>query len=101
MAARSLDFHDEATKEVASAIRWYLEQSGDATDGFIEELNERLTAVLEDPDRFAKYMYQTRCSRLQRYPYLVVYRIRGSVVQIVSVAHTSRRPGYWAKRLRD
>ncbi len=98
MAARSLDFHREATKEIRSAIAWYLQQSPNAADGFMAELNERIDAVLADPDRFAKYLYRTRHARLQQYPYLVVYKVRGPVVQIVSIAHTSRRPGYWAKR---
>lgn len=101
MAARILDIHQEATQEIISAIIWYMEQSPSAADGFIVDLNQRLTSVLHDPHRFAKYLYRTRQSRLRSYPYLIVYRFRRSVVQVVAVAHTSRRPGYWAKRRFD
>lgn len=33
------------------------------------------------------------------YPYLLVYRVRDNLLQIIAVAHTSRRPSYWRDRL--
>ena len=101
MAARILDFHPEATQEVASAINWYMQQSLDAADGFIAELDKRLSAVLADPHRFATYLHRTRYALFDGYPYLVAYKVRGPVVRSYAVAHTSRRPGYWAKRRFD
>jgi hypothetical protein len=36
---------------------------------------------------------------LHRFPYLLIYREReDGVIQILAVAHTSRRPGYWKER---
>lgn len=50
---------------------------------------------------WSRYLQGTRQVQLHRYPYLVVYKLRRSVVQVVAVAHASRRPGYWAKRRFD
>ncbi len=101
MAARSLDFHPEAALEISSSIKWYMEQSETAADGFIAELNGRLIAVLEDPYRFANYLHRTRYALFDRYPYLIVFKVYGALVRIYAVAHTSRRPGYWANRRFD
>lgn len=34
-----------------------------------------------------------------RFPYLIVYRDLGSVLQVIAVAHGKRPPGYWIGRL--
>ena len=34
-----------------------------------------------------------------RFPYLVIYAIREDVIFIIALAHTSRRPLYWRRRL--
>jgi plasmid stabilization system protein ParE len=36
---------------------------------------------------------------VQGFPYIVVYQDRPEECLIVAVAHTSRRPGYWRKRI--
>lgn len=101
MAARILDFHPEATNEIESAVDWYLQRSPDAADGFVAALNKTLSDVLADPGRFSTHLKNTRYAMLHGYPYLVVFRLIGATVRVFSVPHTSRRPGYWAKRLRD
>ena len=37
---------------------------------------------------------------LRRFPFMLFYRVRGTVVQIVAVAHKRKRPGYWRSRRR-
>jgi hypothetical protein len=38
---------------------------------------------------------------LKRFPYGIVYQIRGDEISIVAVAHLHRQPGYWSERLKD
>jgi toxin ParE1/3/4 len=33
-----------------------------------------------------------------RFPFTLVYRLRGDEVEILAVAHARRRPGYWRSR---
>jgi len=35
---------------------------------------------------------------LRRFPYFVVYREHVDHVEVIALAHTSRRPGYWRSR---
>jgi hypothetical protein len=34
------------------------------------------------------------------FPFIVVYRTVPAGIQVIAIAHTSRRPGYWRKRLK-
>lgn len=40
----------------------------------------------------------TRRRVFQRYPYTVVYRLKGEILEIIAIAHHSRHPEYWAGR---
>jgi hypothetical protein len=55
---------------------------------------------MEAPEQGSPYLYGTRRFILLRFPYSTVY-LSLEVGHIVAVAHQSRRPGYWRKRLRS
>ena len=42
---------------------------------------------------------EVRCAKVRRYPFLVVYMAHGQRLIILAVAHTKKKPGYWANRL--
>lgn len=69
---------DEVTQRVAQAARW--PRSGAPVAGFEERLDVRQYVV-------------------KRFRYLVVTAIIRDERLVVSIAHTSRKPGYWRKRL--
>jgi len=101
MNPKTLRIHDAARKEANHAKAWYRERSIKAARGFADELERVLGRIFDDPSAGPLYLSGTRRAKLHRYPYIIVYKVRGSVVQIVAVAHTSRRSGYWAKRRFD
>lgn len=35
---------------------------------------------------------------LRRFPFLIVYRVLESQVEVIAVTHARRRPGYWKSR---
>lgn len=37
---------------------------------------------------------------LTRFPYVVFFRVEDDVVEVIAVAHTKRRPGFWLDRVR-
>ncbi len=93
-------FHEEAGAEYDAAFEWYPERSPDAALKFDAEVEQALARINESPRRWAAGSHSTRRFLLRQFPFILVYRGRmdGSI-QIVAVAHTSRRPGYWAERL--
>jgi plasmid stabilization system protein ParE len=93
-------FHDEASAEYDAAFDWYLERSPDAARKFDAEVNRALTQIGQAPQRWVAGPHQTRRFLLRQFPFTLIYRERPSgEIQIVAVAHTSRKPGYWKRRL--
>ncbi|MFQ5744589.1 MAG: type II toxin-antitoxin system RelE/ParE family toxin [Acidobacteriota bacterium] len=98
MPAPTYRFHPDAVREAEGARDWYAERSLRAAAGFLEELDRGIVSVVEAPERWPQYLHGARRYVLQRFPFLVVYRVVNEVVEIIAVAHGRRRPGYWKKR---
>ena len=101
MPTKPVEFHDEASLEYDAAFDWYLERSPDAAVDFDAEVARALADIASAPLRWAAGPHSTRRYLLRRFPYILIYRERERDIQIVAVAHTSRKPGYWKKRLRE
>ena len=100
MAARRVEFHNEAAAEYDVAFDWYLEHSPEAAHKFDFEVESALAQIVEGPKRWALGPLKTRRYLLRRFPFVVIYREQpADNLQIVAIAHTSRRPGYWKQRL--
>jgi plasmid stabilization system protein ParE len=91
--------HVLAWQEIEGAANWYGERSEDASVGFVAAVSDALDSVSETPQRWPAYLYGTRRFVLQRFPFSVVYLDDPDTVNIVAVAHSKRKPGYWKKRL--
>ena len=94
----SLHVLREAEAELDAALRWY-EKVGPLRLGFLEAIDRGLEAIATAPHRYPRWM-ESEFRRLvvQGYPYLVVYRVGLTRIDIVAFAHTRRRPGYWQHR---
>ncbi|MFZ0278801.1 MAG: type II toxin-antitoxin system RelE/ParE family toxin [Candidatus Sulfotelmatobacter sp.] len=99
MRTDAAEFHHEATVEYDAAFDWYLERSPDAALRFDAEVERALAQIITAPQRWAAGPHSTRRFLLRQFPFTLVYRERALKVQIVAVAHTSRKPGYWRARL--
>lgn len=100
MPTKPVEFHDEASAEYDAAFDWYLERSPDAALDFDAEVDRALADIASAPHRWAVGPHSTRRYLLRRFPFILIYREREGDIQIVAVAHTSRKPGYWKKRLK-
>ena len=100
MAKLRIDIHPEAILEEDSAYLYYLARGLRAAELFRSELERAREAIQSAPETCASYLHGTRRYKLRRYPYIVVYRVAESRIEVIAVAHGRRKPGYWAKRLR-
>jgi toxin ParE1/3/4 len=94
----AIEFHPLAADEAAAAERWYRERNEIASGRFQRELDRAVDLMSERPNTGSLYLGNTRRVLLRRFPFFVVYRLRGNHVEIVAVAHARRRPGYWRAR---
>src|SRR2546428_13545331 len=99
MAAAAVRFHPAAAQEAESTYDWYAARNPAAAHGFREELRQAIDAVAANPRAWARYGTRARRYVFPRYPFSLVYILRGDAIEVVAVAHGRRRPGYWRFRL--
>src|SRR2546428_10932078 len=95
MAAAAVRFHPAAAQEAESTYDWYAARNPAAAHGFREELRQAIDAIAANPRAWARYGTRARRYVFPRYPFSLVYILRGDAVEVVAVAHGRRRPGYW------
>ena len=98
MAAKSVEFLEEASADYEAAFDWYYRRSVGSASKFSSELAQAIGMIAEAPQRWPAGPHGTRKILLHRFPFAVVYRELPSVIQVLAVAHGHRRPGYWKSR---
>ncbi len=94
----SLRLHPEADTEGIRAAAHIKEDDPFEAALFKEAVNEALHWVKSEPLIFRCFEDDFRKVKVGKFRYLVIFRIRGDEVQVLAIAHTSRRPGYWKTR---
>jgi plasmid stabilization system protein ParE len=96
--------HPEAQDEATSTVAWYRERNLQVAERLAELFGEAIEEIARHPDSFPRLEYRRnpgniRRARLKGFPLKVLFQIRDDEIFVFAVAHDSRRPGYWRKRL--
>ncbi len=91
-------FLDPALTELRRAAQWYDQREAGVGQEFLHAVDQGLDHLLHDPS--ARPIIQEGIHRqfVDRFPFDLLYRVRPTRIEIVAVAHHSRRPGYWQRR---
>jgi toxin ParE1/3/4 len=93
-----------AEDEIEQYIRRYESELTGLGDGLWREIQSVLNRISEYPS-IGQIVPRTgrkvRRINLRHFPFFVIYRARDEYLEIVALAHTSRRPNYWRSRLRN
>ena len=88
-----------AEQELGTYSRYYEAEAGRGRD-FLQAMEAVLQRIKEAPGHGPEYLHGTRRLVVFRYPFSVVYLDDSPDPVIVAFAHHSRKPGYWARRLK-
>jgi plasmid stabilization system protein ParE len=99
MAVAAVRFHPAAAQEAESTYDWYAARNPAAAHGFREEPRQAIDVVAANPHAWSRYGNRARRYLFPRYPFSLVYVLRGDDIEVIAVAHGRRRPGYWRSRL--
>jgi plasmid stabilization system protein ParE len=99
MSTSGVRWHEGAAADVKSAVVWYRGRSPKAASDFVEELDRAVDTIREAPERWPIATSNTRRFLLWRFPFCIIYSEQEDVIIIWAVAHSSRRPEYWVRRL--
>lgn len=98
MNPSEIEIHPAAVREARKAYRWYLGRSAAAASRFRSALETALEQIAQSPDGWPAYLLGTRYRLLRRFQFIVVYRQKEEVLQVLAVAHGRQKPGYWRRR---
>jgi plasmid stabilization system protein ParE len=89
----------EAERELTDTAAYYARE-GDRELGlaFIAEVERALDLLCSRPQLGAPWRQDRRRFPLRRFPYSIIYYVKGDELRVVALAHHRRRPGYWADR---
>ena len=94
-----LAFHPAAAEEFGAAAEYYDAAAPGLGSRFVLAVRRATDLALAHPTGGAERgVAGTRRLVVHGFPYEVVYRVRGELVEVVAVAHLRRRPGYWRER---
>ena len=92
-------YHRLAAAELIKSARFYERRRPDFGDRFLLAVEAVQKLIQKQPELGRRGPLDTLSFRTQRFPFRIVYELQPDRIWIVAVAHLSRRPGYWARRL--
>ena len=82
-----------ARRNLEAAVEYIAQDNPDAARKLYAHIRERATALTDQPNMGKPgRVFGTRELVIDKYPYLIPYRVLGDEVQVLRVFHTSRKP---------
>ncbi len=100
--SKPLLLHHSASAEYVAAAAWYEERrAGLGADfvGAVDAAMERVVPLEQHATAATRRGVRVVRIKVRGFPYRLVVVELPDVILVVAVAHTSRRPNYWADRL--
>jgi plasmid stabilization system protein ParE len=92
-------FHPFAEIELNEAIDYYEKHRSGLGEEFSNEVYSTIQRIIQNPKAWSKLSENTRRCLTNRFPYGVIYQIKGNKILIIAVMHLSRKPNYWQNRI--
>lgn len=94
-----VEFLEVAENELFDAVVYYNEESEGLGFDFAAEVKRTIGRIIEYPEAWALLSRRTRRCRTNRFPYGLIYQIRGETILIVAVMHLHKDPVNWKNRI--
>ncbi len=92
-------FHPEASQEYGEQVQYYESRRRGFGVAFIADVERTIARICAQPERYRiEAAPDIRSLSLIRFPVRVIYALMDDGVQVLALAHTRRRAGYWASR---
>jgi hypothetical protein len=81
-----------APPEFADAVMCYNTQRDGLGEEFAEEVQRTIARIIEYPEAWSSLSRRTRRCPMNRFPYGIMYQLRGNTLLIIAVMHLHRAP---------
>ena len=93
-------FHRLADAEHLRVCRMLRRESLAKRNRFVQSVDDAIQRIVANPAIGSPVFGVYRWVRVGRFKYLLYYRqLAADLILIYAVAHTSRQPGYWRRRV--
>jgi plasmid stabilization system protein ParE len=91
-------FNQAARKELFNSSLFYSKQAPGLGERFLVEVENWVGEISRSPQRYPLYFKDVRRCVMSQFPFGIYYRVEGTKIRILAVAHSSRHPDYWKRR---
>jgi len=97
--------NEAAEAEFRYYIQWYEAENTGLGDRLWSEIQAAVSLIAEFPSigeivRYPRPRETVRRVPLRHFPFRLVYREHADHLEVIALAHTSREPEYWLRRLK-
>jgi len=89
----------EAEHELSESVKFYEQRELGLGLTFARAAREAVQTIQAAPERCSLRKDGTRRFVMERFPFVIHYVELEDTIWVLAFAHTSRRPGYWHRRL--
>ena len=93
-----VSYHPLVKRDMAEALRYYHAVTAKLADEFEAEARSAINRAAEHPLQFHLVEKGIRRINLPRFPYHVLYDIRGESMRVMLIRHNKRHPDYGMDR---
>ena len=83
-------FHRLAERELNDAALYYQRESPGLGISFLDEIEEYVEAIVKTPTLARRFVGRRRL--LRRFPYGILYSVKGDGIRILAIMNLKRRP---------
>src|ERR1700722_9111363 len=93
-------YHRLAASEFINSAKFYEHRNPGLGDAFLNTVEAVLPKIQRYPQLGKPGRLHSRSWKTRRFPFRIIYLEQPNRIWIVAIAHLSRRPDYWIRRLR-
>jgi len=96
----TVEYNPEFFNDLVLAVDWYNEKQPGLGNRFFNKVKKQTAKLSTSALIFAVKYDDIRCMNIERFPYLVHYRIdkQTGTVKVEALFHTGRNPKIWYER---
>lgn len=94
----SIELSDAAELDLDKSYQYYYEDSPKIAAKFYKRINLGFENIKQNPNSFPFAHKDIRKLVVEKFPFVIYYRIDNTVIKVIAIFHTSRNPEIWNER---
>jgi hypothetical protein len=96
----TLVFANEVYDDLQQSIDWYNEAKAGLGSRFYFEVKNQIKTINKTPFIFAIRYDDVRCAKIEKFPYLIHFKIfsKEKIIKVIAIFSTNRDPIIWEER---